>query len=304
MSRLSRRSVLAAGGAVLASMVTGCARGVPGSPGPGIEPPPGVGSELDPAVLDAWRDFPVTRSPRPILLLSGPLRETGYHTDDAKLAVATGRYELVAKLPSTRPAGRPVALPDGPYTLPLITATEAFERLRATGDPGNAPGADPTPLRITKVELGSAPFGTDRGERELPAWLFHAPDSFEPLAWPALAPEAFWRLGDLPPAGDTLDAKLAADGVTLTVTMPAPYPGACPGDPIYRHVPVVIERATAVAVGVRAEVVSIAPGPRRDDCGYDAMLRLKEYTVRIRTPLGHRVLIGASGGPVPVKVTG
>jgi hypothetical protein len=290
--------VLATGGAVLTSLLVGCGRpdsggGVPiGGPAPE--------SDLDPAVLDAWRDFPVGRAPRPILLLGQVLRETGYRTEDAKLAVATGRFELAATLPAEQPATVNVTLPDGEFPLAIIPAAQAYDGVRGTGSPGNAPDANPTPLRITRVELGVAPFGTDRGELRLPAWLFHAPDSFEPLAWPALHPDAFWRLGNLPYASATNDGRLATDGVTLTVTMAAPYPGACPGDPVYRHVPVVIELETAVAVGIRREVVRVEPGPRRADCGYDAMLRTQPYTVKLAGPLGNRVVVGPDGGPVPV----
>jgi hypothetical protein len=259
---------------------------------------------VDPAVLDAWRNFPVTRTPRPILLLGEPLRETGYHTDDAKMAVATGRYELATTLPSTQPATSTATLPDGTFQLPIISAAQAYERLRGTGNPANAPGESPAPLQITRVELGTASFHTDRGALDLPAWLFHAPDSREPLAWPAPHPDAFWRLGDLPFAWDACDGRLAADAVTLTVTMPAPHPGACPGDPIYRYDPVVVEESTFVAVGVRPEIVSIAPGPRQDDCGYDLVLRMQQYTVTLATPLGNRVLVSSSGMPAAVTVSG
>ena len=299
----SRRTVLGAGGAVLTTLVAGCGRPA-GGPAVGNNQAGGLadpGPEgLDPAVFQKWRDFPVGRTPRPILLIGAPLRETGYHTGDAKLAVATGRYELAATLPPGQPASVPVTLPDGTFRLPVISAEQAYKGVRGSGSPGNAPGESPTPLRITRVELATAPFDTDRGGLDLPAWLFHAPDSFEPLAWPALRPEAFWRLGDLRSVGDTFDARLAADGVTLTVTMPAPYPDACPGDPVYRHAPVVLESATAVAVGIRREVVTIAPGTRSDNCGYDAMLRTRKYTVKLAAPLGPRVLVGAEGGPVAV----
>ncbi len=304
MSEISHRSVLAAGGAVLTAYLAGCARATNGGD-------VGIGGQsntdpfgVDPAVLDAWRNFPVTRTPRPILLLGAPLRETGYHAGDAKLAVATGRYELAATLPSTHPATSTATLPDGTFQLPIITAAQAYERLRGTGNPANAPDANPAPLHITRVELGTASFHTDRGALDLPAWLFHAPDSFEPLAWPAPHPDAFWRLGDLPFAGDVSDGRLADDAVTLTATMPAPHPGACPGDPIYRHHPVVLEESTVVAIGVRREIVSIEPGSHRDDCAYDLMRRTQQYTVTLAAPLGNRVLVSSAGMPAAVTISG
>jgi hypothetical protein len=214
--------------------------------------------------------------------------------------VATGRFELDAVLPTGPPAASNVRLPDGQFRLRVIPAAEAYQRVSGFGQPGNAPGADPTPLRITRVELGTAPYDTDRGRLDLPAWLFHAPDSFEPLAWPALRPDAFWRLGELNYPG--LEASLAADGVTLTVTLAAPHPQACPGDPIYRHTPVVVEGRTAVAVGVRREVVAVESGPRRTDCGYDMMLRSQPYTIGLAAPLGNRVLVGSDGSPTSVTI--
>jgi hypothetical protein len=291
--------VLATGGAVLTSLLVGCGRSVGG--GRSAAPVPSEpGWDVDPAVLDAWRDFLVDRSPRPILLLGQPLRETGYRSEDAKMAVATGRFDLAATLPTRQPATVRVKLPDGEFPLPITSAAEAYEGVRGVGKPGNAPDANPTPLRITRVELGTAPFDTDRGRSDLPAWLFHAPESFEPLAWPAPRPEAFWRPGEL--AYPSMDVRLAADGVTVTATMAAPHPSACPGDPIYRHIPVVVEARTAVAVGLRREVVTVEPGPRRTDCGYDLMLRTQEYTFALAAPLGNRVVVNADGAPALVTV--
>jgi hypothetical protein len=301
VSAVPRRSIL---GAALASVLTGCASRGRHTDEIGFGDPPDTGtSGIGPAALDRWRDFPVTRKPRPILLLDAALRETGYHSGDAKLAVATGRYELAAALPSTRPATITVRLPDGRFPLPTISAAQAYEGVRGSGSPKNAPDADVAPLRITKVELKTAPFFTDRGRLTLPAWLFHAPDSFEPLAWPALRPDAFWRLGELPPPTLPGDGRLAADGVSLTVTMEAPDPAACPGEPVYRHVPVVMESRTAVAVGVRREVVRIEPGQRRGDCASTLMLRTQPYKIRLAAPLGNRVLVNGSGDPVPVTGT-
>jgi hypothetical protein len=295
---LSRRMVLATGGAVLTSLLVGCGR--PAGDGGSVPMESEPGWDVDPAVLDAWRDFPVDRAPRPVVLLGQPLRETGYHTDDAKLAVATGRFDLAATLPAGQPATVTVTLPDGDVPLPIIPAAQAYERVRGLGKPENAAGANPTPLRITRVELGTAPYDTDRGQVNLPAWLFHAPDSFEPLAWPAPRPEVFWRLGELNYPG--MQARLAADGVTLTVTMAAPNPQACPGEPIFRHLPVVVESRTAVAVGVRREVVAVESGTRRTDCMSDLMLRSQPYDLTLAAPLGDRVLVGSDGAPAAVIV--
>jgi hypothetical protein len=48
--------------------------------------------------------------------------------------------------------------------------------------------------------------------------------------------------------------------------------------------------------------VRVAPGPRTNNCGYDLMLRMRPYTVTLAAKLGNRVLVSATGGPVPVTV--
>ena len=86
--------------------------------------------------------------------------------------------------------------------------------------------------------------------------------------------------------------------------MPAPSPGACPGDPTYTYDPVLAESGTAVVVGVRPHIVGTVPGSHRADCGSDLVLRLQPYQVRLAAPLGNRVLVSSSGGPVPVLIGG
>lgn len=282
-------------------VIAGCAgeRGDVVDVGPGIVQPVGEVQGVEPGVLLAWAEFPVDRKPRPIVLLGQPVLESGYHTDDGKIAVATGRLQLDAALP-VGPAAITTTLPDGVYELPSVSAEQAYEQLRALGSPKNAPDASPAPLRITKVSLGTASFRTDRGALTLPAWLFEAPDSFEPLAVPALAASAFWTYGEIGYPSFSGPTTLSADGLTLTVQLPAPHPTACPGDPLLRYVAEVVESGSAVAVGVRSEVISIQPGARRDDCGYDLMLRTAQYEVKLAAPLGNRVLLGPGGGPVPV----
>jgi hypothetical protein len=262
----------------------------------------------DPSSIESWRDFPVGRSPRPVVLMGSPLMEEGYRTNDAKLAVILGRIELAAPLPVT-PRTVEARLPDGQHAVPVLPAAEAFARVRAVGDPQNAPGENPTPLRITKVELATAPFYTDRGRVSLPAWLFHAPAALGPLAWPAIAPELLWRPGEIDHSTGT-EGALAPDGVTLTLTLPMPDAGPCPGEEARRYVPVLLEGDTAVAVGLRADaavgstagVASTAAGPPIADCGERAMLRTGRFSVRLAAPLGNRVMVDATGVPIPITI--
>ena len=238
--------------------------------------------------LDGWSAFPVARRPRPIVLIGAMLRESGYATGDAKLAVATGRLELHAPLPQI-PSRLPVRLPGGTVELPTVSARTAFVVACAAGSPANAPDADPPPLRITKVALGTARFWTDRGPWSLPAWLFRAPGALAPLATPALHPSAFWRPGEL--QHTPVDwGELTVDGRLLTVTVPAPEQ---PADTFVRYVPVVAESATAVLIELRMELDTVPDSGLVDD------LTLP-YTVRLSSPLGNRVAIDCDGHPLPV----
>jgi hypothetical protein len=63
-----------------------------------------------------------------------------------------------------------------------------------------------------------------------------------------------------------------------------------------------VESTTAVAVGVRSEIVSVAPGPPRDDCGYRAIARTAEYRLRLTAPLGDRLLVDSDGAVIPVRI--
>jgi hypothetical protein len=284
-----------------ATALAACAQPILGGTDAALDQAAPVGAP-DPSSIESWRDFPVGRSPRPVVLMGSPLLEEGYRTNDAKLAVILGRIELAAPLPVT-PRTVEAELPDGRHTVPVLPAAEAFARVRAVGDPKNAPGENPTPLRVTKVELATAPFYTDRGRVRLPAWLFHAPAALGPRAWPAIPPELLWRPGEIDhPTG--AEGALAADGLTLTLTLPMPDAGPCPGEEARRYVPVLLEGDTAVAVGLRADaaVASTAPGTPIADCGARAMLRTRRFSVRLAAPLGNRVMVDVAGIPIPITI--
>jgi hypothetical protein len=255
--------------------------------------PPDVDAELAPDIradaarLDDWAAFPVTRRPRPLVLLGPMLREPEYLSDEAKAAVAAGRLELVA--PSPRVPGRlAVRIPGGTFELPTIGARSAFAAGCAIAR-GDGP-----PLRITKVTLGAARFTTDRGRLMLPAWLFWAPGMLTPLAMPALHPSVFWRPGELDWPVDGPDSELVAAGRLLTMAVPAPSPLPGADDLYQRHVPEVAESRTAVTIGLRTEITAGDPAPVDHDHLYD-LAGTVTHTVRLATPLGNRVTIGADG---------
>jgi hypothetical protein len=259
----------------------------PGPP-PAPRATPGAGPEL-------WASFPVDRKPRPIVLLSPPPAMAGFTTGAAKLAALNGNLELSARLPPA-PATVTAQLPDGPADFPALAAERAFADL-STALRASAPPPDPTDaLPVTRVELGTAEFQTDRGPLGLPAWLFHPVDALGPIAWPALPPDAFWAY--TPQPGGDPPARLAADG-TLTVPVPAP-PSPCPGAQVFEVDATVTETASTVTVVPRSVPTSIAPGPSQPSCGQRLVLQFVERQVRLAAPLGNRVLIGSGGRPVAV----
>ncbi|WP_144118604.1 hypothetical protein [Catellatospora sichuanensis] len=272
-------------------VLAGCA--APPEPGAAV---PLVGEAAAPAdvaeQLARFADFPVDRVPRPIVLLEDRVKEYGYTSGDAKIAMSQGRLTLQAALPDG-PATVRVALPDGTVEVPAISARQAYDMLVAVGDPASAPDASPSPLLVTKVALGEAEFRTDRGPRVLPAWLFTAPESMQPLAVAAPSDTAFWPVEH---ADAVMDAEgLATDGVTLTLRLATP-PEPCSGQPVHEYAAEAVESAKAVAVRLKIVATSPAASPGGSgDCVRDLMLRTAEYTVRLARPLGNRVLLRASG---------
>jgi hypothetical protein len=295
---MRRRALLLAAVVVGAG---GCARtprrGEGVAPGaPGEEPADGP-TGFDAKVLEPWRDFPVDRRPRPLVLTAELPKMEGFTTGDAKIAALAGRYELAGPLPPDPPARLPVTLPDGPAQVATITAAQALDLMRA----GRTPQPSGLPLKVTKVELSSAPFRTDRGLVTLPAWLFHAVDAIGPITMPAIAAGESWRPPGSDPMrpGPTGEAKIASDGTNLTVTLPA-APEPCPGDQPVRYQAVAVDSDTAVAVGLR----NTTPDIRVGNCARDLMMRYAEYAVPLRRPLGNRVLLDSQGNIFMVTAGG
>ncbi|WP_027345193.1 hypothetical protein [Hamadaea tsunoensis] len=263
-------------------------------PAVGTAAAPGGGDAT--AFLQEWKDFPVTKKPRPIVLTGDAVLQAGYRTDNAKLAVLTARVRLAATPPAA-PKTVTVHLADGTFTLPAISATQAFDQVVQDGSKANAVEVVPV-LDFTSVTLGTAEFHTDRGPLRLPAWLFDAPEALGPVAVAAVAPSAFWqpvtRRSPTAPAADTI----AADGVTLTVQLPD-SDNKCPGAAVYEYTAVAQETATAIAVSLHQRLVSPAASSS-EPCISDLMLRFRAYQVKLAAPLGNRVVIDGDGAATAV----
>lgn len=225
-------------------------------------------------------DFPVDASPRPLVLLGPPVAVvSGFADDEEKTSALGGGYRLAVAPPPT-PAPGPVALPDGVVALPLIGAAEAAAAMSGSGAG--------EPLALVRAEFGTAPFATDRGTLELPAWRFRTARG-SVVARLALAPGAFWRFGQVPVSDLAGGAKV--DGARLTLTLPAP-PAPCPGDAPVVSEPTAVESRTEVVVGVRT-------AGEVGDCARTLELRMETHQVVLSAPLGNRLLVDERGGVIP-----
>lgn len=209
--------------------------------------------------LARWKDFPVHQEPRPIIVTDlGIAGSERLREDERWRAQFDGPAEPGIELP--------------PEILPAAT--------RYCRDVHT--GAERPLARVIRAD---GPFGTDRGVRELPAWMMYPRDR----RWPfiALDPEfgrrrTWWPAG-LRNCGDD-PSTLADDGRTLTyrftgtLSAYAAYPDAR-----------VFETGTAVLV--EPVEVDLDPGGYRVD-----IAEQREVVVRLAAPLGNRVLVGVGGG--------
>ncbi|MEV0717874.1 hypothetical protein [Asanoa sp. NPDC050611] len=272
------------------ALLAACAQ--PGTPVGDVAP--GLGAPIAPGGAQDWDGFPVDQKPRPIIVTGGGLAEiSGFNSGDGKLAFMTGRIELAAPLPET-PATVTADLPDGRFAFPALRPDEAFALVRGQGEPANAPDASPAPIRITTITLGSAEFGTDRGRLRLPAWLFDGPDFIEPVAWPALAKEAFWRYGEPNDAVTIGPDQLSREGRRIRYAVPGQ--SNCPSQPVMRYRVEVTETAATVVLTTVGEVVSTPAPAAKDQPCLAIGVAAVPYDVDLSEPLGNRVVIAATDG--------
>jgi len=249
---------------LLLLMLTACAQ-----PPAASAPMAGSGEVGGPAPVSArslekWASFPVQADPRPLVLFGEPvsIRE-GFTDGDGKVAFAEGRVDADGKVPPE--------------------AAEAFEKL-------TKPGSGGPRLKVLSARKGTAAFATDRGPRDLPAWIFELTQTLGPVAVLAVKP-------DYEAEYATFSAKVSADGATLTVMMnKADEP--CPGEPRVTLEPQWLESPTAVAVGLKQVIGPVEPG-EKGNCAHDLALHMAEYTISLDRPLGNRVLVDSGGNPIP-----
>jgi len=262
---------LTTGCTLAVALLGGCASG------PATVPGPGAGHLRQ--VLRTWSAFPAGATPRPLVLTGPPVADpaSGFLNGDAKLAYLEGAINLPATLPSG---------PAAAAGFPLITAQQATQILRSVAAKGPPVTAR---LTVTGVHLGTAVFDTDRGQQQLPAWLFGLAGVRDPVGVLAVAASRRFAPPGRPANGHPFvdDAWLGRGGRTLTVrfTGAASGTGSCTAS--YSVTQAASGTAVAVAVKEHAHGGSVTCAA----VGYT-----RQVTVALAAPLGDRVLVDAASG--------
>ena len=279
--RAAAPAVLIAAAGLAAALLAGCTAGL------ASEPPAPPGQRVQ-QVLRAWSAFPASASPRPLILAGPPVADprSGFPTSAAKLAYFEGAFDL----PETLPSG-----PAAAAGFPLITSRAAAGVLRSAAAKGPPTAGR---LTVTSVRLGTGLFATDRGVRQLPAWLFGFAGVPDPAAALAVAPSRIFAPPVGPASSASLDmsARLGPDRRTLTIRLFGLAPGTGPCTASYSVRQAASPAAVAVVVHEHAHGGMVA-------CASVAYLR--QVKLVLLAPLGGRVLVdAASGAAIPVIVAG
>jgi hypothetical protein len=239
-------------------------------------------AELDRA-LTAWNRFPVGASPRPILLLAGNTLDPEFGFPDTASKIAYGEGSI--NPPSTWPSS-----PGSSKGFRIVGASTAFKSLTTPTDhPIGTP--ETPPLVTTGVQLGSGRFLTDRGYRDLPAWLFALSGVQNPAKVLAVGTASIFSAlstnGGVSPSEKSV--TIGSDGRRMVVAFvgAAAGTGACTAD----YTLSVTESKQAVAVAVITHLHRAAHSA--PDLACSAVGYPRHATAELKAPLGARVVVDA-----------
>ncbi|GAA3879862.1 hypothetical protein GCM10022243_50640 [Saccharothrix violaceirubra] len=271
---------------VLALLLTGCASGnalPPAGSNPTttpVEPSAAPGTSTPPGFAPVDTGFPVTATPRPIVMPGGRLGLLGDFSEAQREAARRHAFKLstTVQAPQT-PGPQEIFLPTGEkVTTRVIDAAEAYQAMTSLPD-------DPTAIEIVEIERIKATVTTDRGRIDIPAWSFHLAGGGE-VTWPAIDPSLFWNPDNL--KATTLGNGAIAQGSTLTVVLPdAPAP--CPGHQPATNEAVAVESDLSVTLSVKTVG---DPG----ECVRTQEVKTKKYKIELSKPVGNRLVLDTGGG--------
>jgi hypothetical protein len=239
------------------------------------------------AALAAWKHFPATANPRPIIAFGATVEhipQAGFPTNDRKIAWICNKFVLASDVKlSTTPPG-PATAAGSSY--PSIGSERAyFELMSARSSGGNSTDcARVQPFLITAARWGTAGFPTDRGTVQMSAWLFDVPEVSAYIGHSAVDPSAYWGGGV---ASGGRGARISADDRTLKIPVSNAEPGPCGTD----YTTATAESDTAAAVAVKS-IPHASPG---DAVACPLVLHLGYITVVLNAPLAGRVLVDEQG---------
>jgi hypothetical protein len=175
---------------------------------------------------------------------------------------------------------------------PIISADKAFDLLHPRA--GAIAGIR---LSLTEARFGRATFGTDRGNRTLPVWLFSFALVDRPIPVLAVAQGAQWfpsgLVGHHGKAYWT-GAAVEPDHRTLTVSFVGGQSGTGPCG--VRYELKLTESRTAVMVTRISYQNDSYPSDATADCPLIGLPR--SASAVLKTPLGARVLVDDEGYPI------
>lgn len=214
----------------------------------------------------------------------------GLHDGADQQAYERRNFKLSGTLPGAGPKEGTVAWAAGESaTRPLVGAKEAYDTLAG-------PRLDSkSQLTVIAVELGAMRMPTSRGPASVPAWVYTLDGYATPLKQAAAVPSESPRppikpARDLPghPLNRLLD--VSDDGRTVTVVA---LHGVCDDGP-----------AVAALESHGSVVLSASVTGQDEDSVCTTQGELERVEVRLRKPLGDRVLLDAhSGSPVRYRGT-
>lgn len=223
----------------------------------------GLVPTTDADALARWADFPVSTTPRPLVLIDGyvHVQHGGFVDGAAKLAFIAGAIEASVEVPAA-----------------------VLDLLRGSGR-----GYDGPPLVVRGLRRSTAPFLTDRGTRDLPAYELDIPGAVQPVLVFDPATPVWWPPAPVAERPDALGPASIEDD-DRTVHVPAG------GNALTEFVRCEFtETNTAVLARRITTERRVAAGT-----AIRAVLRVKPVTGRLNKPLGARVLINHGGQPITV----
>jgi hypothetical protein len=149
---------------------------------------------------------------------------------------------------------------------------------------------------FNESDIRTGLFATDRGARQLPAWLFGFAGVPDPAAVLAVAPSRIFAppTGPASSASPDMSARLGPDRRTITIRLFGAAPGSGPCTASYSVRQAASPAAVAVVVREHAHGGAVA-------CSSVAYLR--QVKVVLAAPLAGQVLVdAASGAAIPVIV--